>query len=215
MTSENRYQCKPQPSQSLLRKSAVLRKCKLMPVPIKLSEADVQEAVRDLTNNIATDNNNNTANGAKEQSKTPLTNKDGTTDMMGTSSPANKSLPTSPTSSPKGKLELKEYGIRKKTENEKLKFKCVRCPSRFKTRKESNKHYTDRHQPLSCGKCNKVFNTLASLSLHMYDHEELRHMCKRCGKGFHFKGQLAQHKVDHRSTRTHKCMHANCDRWFK
>ena len=82
-----------------------------VPVPIKLSEKDVQEAVRDLTNNNVTDNNNNNVSSAKEQSPTQSTNKDGTTDVTGTSSPANKSPPTSP---PKGKLELKEYGIKKK-----------------------------------------------------------------------------------------------------
>ena len=179
-----------------------------VPVPIKLSENDVQEAVKNLQNDNVevTDNNNNDVKGTNKQS--PTRKKDSAVEST--------TPPTSPpTSLPKGKLEVKEYGIKKKTENEKLKFKCVKCPSRFKSRKECDKHYIEKHQPVMCGKCNKVFNTPSSLSLHMYDHEELRFMCKRCGKGFHFKGQLVQHKVDHRSTRMHKCMYANCDRWFK
>ena len=181
-----------------------------VPVPIKLSKGDVQEATRGLETNVTMDANNNTVN--EENAVSPVRPQINNQEVPSIDKTPVNSPPTSP---PKGKLEVKEYGIKKKTENEKLKFKCVQCPMRFKTRKECNKHYVDTHQPLLCDKCNKVFKTPASLSLRQYDHEELRFTCKRCGKGFHFKGQLAQHKVDHRTTRTFQCMHSGCGRWFK
>ena len=148
----------------------------VVPVPIKLSENDVQEAVKNLQNDIV-DKNNNVVKGTNNQSAARKSD----SAVEGTS--PSTSPPTSPY---KGKLEVKEYGIKKKPENEKLKFKCVKCPSRFKSQKECNKHYIEKHHLVMCGKCNKVFNTPSSLSLHMYDHEELRFVCKRCGKGFHF-----------------------------
>ena len=182
----------------------------IAPVPIKLSKEDVKQAVSQL----AEDEDKGTipqapVSSAADSNENNAPVSDNTEDNT-------NSTVNSPVRSPKkGVLKVKEYGIKKKAEEEKLKFKCVNCQSRFKSRKECNKHYTDNHPTLLCTTCNKFYNTPASLSLHMYEHEELRHVCKRCGKGFHFKGQLTQHKVDHRSVRTFKCMHANCDRWFK
>ena len=112
------------------------------------------------------------------------------------------------TSSPtkQGRIEMKEYGIKHKPDNDKLKFKCVKCEFRSKTRKEVNKHYVESHEPLMCEKCSRLFNTPSSLSLHMYDHEEHRYKCEVCSKGYHFKGQLKQHKADHHKTPSFQCM---------
>ena len=122
---------------------------------------------------------------------------------------------TVPSPTKQGKMEMKEYGIKRKPEDNKLKFKCVKCEFRCKTRKEVNKHYIDTHEPLMCEKCSKLFNTPSSLSLHMYDHEEHRYKCEVCNKGYHFKGQLKQHKADHNKTPSFQCMRVDCGKWFK
>ena len=110
---------------------------------------------------------------------------------------------------------MKEYSIKRKPGDDKLRFKCTHCAFRCKTRKEVNKHYIDTHEPLLCDNCNKVFNTPSALSLHRYEHEEHRYRCEVCNKGFHFKGQLKQHKADHNKTPTFQCMRVDCGRWFK
>ena len=94
---------------------------------------------------------------------------------------------TTPTPTKQGKIEMKEYGIKRKPGDDKLKFKCAQCVFRCKTRKEVNKHYINTHEPLLCDTCNKVFNTPSALSLHRYEHEEHRFKCGVCSKGFHFK----------------------------
>ena len=91
-----------------------------VPVPIKLLEKDVQEAVHNLDNNTVADNNNNTV--SEENVSNPIRSPLNSLDVPENN---NSSVKTPPTSLPKGKLELKQYGIKKKSENEKLKFKCV------------------------------------------------------------------------------------------
>ena len=48
----------------------------------------------------------------------------------------------------------------------------------------------------------------------MYEHEEKRFQCENCDYSSHFASELETHKIVHRKTPTHKCMHANCGRWF-
>ena len=116
----------------------------------------------------------------------------------------------------KGSVEIKEYGVKRKVSDGKLKFKCPKCSERTKTRKQQIQHYKDRHDPIMCSKCDKVFNNPASLSVHMYDHMEHRFKCDNCEQGFHFAGQLTQHKAVHRKVGkgTFQCMTSNCGKWF-
>ena len=109
----------------------------------------------------------------------------------------------------KGSVEIKEYGVKRKVSDGKLKFKCPKCGKRTKTRKQ---HYKDSHDPIMCSNCDKVFNNPASLSVHMYDHMEHRFKCDNCEQGFHFAGQLTQHKAVHRKEGkgTFQCMTSNC-----
>ena len=116
----------------------------------------------------------------------------------------------------KGSVEIKEYGVKRKVSDGKLKFKCPKCGKRTKTRKQQNQHYKDRHDPIMCSNCDKVFNNPASLSVHMYNHMEHRFKCDNCEQGFHFAGQLTQHKAVHRKEGkgTFQCMTSNCGKWF-
>ena len=116
----------------------------------------------------------------------------------------------------KGSVEIKEYGVKRKVSDGKLKFKCPKCGKRTKTRKQQIQHYKDRHDPIMCSKCDKVFTNPASLSVHMYDHMEHRFKCDNCEQGFHFAGQLTQHKAVHRKVGkgTFQCMTSNCGKWF-
>ena len=116
----------------------------------------------------------------------------------------------------KGSVEIKEYGVKRKVSDGKLKFKCPKCGKRTKTRKQQNQHYKDSHDPIMCSNCDKVFNNPASLSVHMYDHMEHRFKCDNCEQGFHFAGQLTQHKAVHRKEGkgTFQCMTSNCGKWF-
>ena len=116
----------------------------------------------------------------------------------------------------RGSVEIKEYGVKRKVSDGKLKFKCPKCGKRTKTRKQQNQHYKDSHDPIMCSNCDKVFNNPASLSIHMYDHMEHRFKCDICEQGFYFAGQLTQHKAVHRKEGkgTFQCMTSNCGKWF-
>ena len=116
----------------------------------------------------------------------------------------------------KGSVEIKEYGVKRKVSDGKLKFKCPKCGKHTKTRKQQNQHYKDSHDPIMCSNCDKVFNNPASLSVHMYYHMEHRFKCDNCEQGFHFAGQLTQHKAVHRKEGkgTFQCMTSNCGKWF-
>ena len=139
------------------------------------------------------------------------------TEALGTSSPKTKGdLKGNESTTPKGKVEIKEYSVKRKVSDGKLKFVCPKCMKRFKSRREQNKHYRDNHDPIICSDCDKVFTNPASLSIHMYDHMDKRFVCEFCNRGFHFQGQLTQHKVVHRKEGkgTFQCMTAKCGKWF-
>ena len=122
-----------------------------------------------------------------------------------------------PTMTPhRGKVEFKEYSVKRKVDDGKLKFVCPNCKILFKTRCEQNTHYCERHDPIMCSKCDKLFNNPASFSVHMYDHMEHCFRCKICNRGFHFQGQLKQQKVLHRKEGqgTFQCMSSKCGKLF-
>ena len=113
----------------------------------------------------------------------------------------------------KGTLKTKTYVLRKKPDN-KRSFKCSECNVIKATVHELNDHHRRRHSPQMCGVCNRTFVLASSLTRHMYEHEEKRFQCENCDYSSHFASELETHKIVHRKTPTHKCMHANCGRWF-
>ena len=113
----------------------------------------------------------------------------------------------------KGSLKTKTYVLRKKPDT-KRSFKCSECNVVKSTVHELNEHHHRRHNPQMCGVCNRTFALASSLTRHMYEHEENRFQCENCDYSSHFASELETHKIVHRKTPTHKCMHANCGRWF-
>ena len=191
------------------------------PVEVKLDQVSVdksiativeQEQLQELDRPTSQPTNTENNEQADSESTIPAEDLDG--EQVETK-PANAEDVS--TSTPKkGSVEFKEYGVKRKVTDEKLKFKCAKCGKRTKTRKEQNHHYKETHDPIMCSVCDKVFTNPASLSIHMYEHMEPRFTCEICEKGFHFAGQLTQHKAVHRKEGkgTFKCMHSKCDRWF-
>ena len=78
-----------------------------------------------------------------------------------------------------------------------------------------NEHHKLHHRPQMCGICGRVFELTTSLNRHMYCHEEMHFQCEKCDFRCHFESELSSHNIVHRKTPTHKCMVANCGRWFK
>ena len=66
-----------------------------------------------------------------------------------------------------------------------------------------------------CGICGHVFDLAMSLNHHMYSHDEMHFQCEKCDFRCHFESELLSHNIVHCKTPTHKCMVANCGRWFK
>ena len=182
------------------------------PVQVRLDQVSVDREIAGLQNELTLPSTTPAIEKAPDAPESPANEENVLVQADETTQADDRKL-SSPTK--QGKIEMKEYGIKRKSGDDKLKFKCMKCEFRSKTRKEVNKHYVETHEPLMCEKCSRLFNTPSSLSLHMYDHEEHRYKCEVCNKGYHFKGQLKQHKADHNKTPSFQCMRVDCGKWFK
>ena len=67
-----------------------------------------------------------------------------------------------------------------------------------------------------CGICGRTFTLAASLTRHMYDHQELKYKCEHCAEAFHFESELITHKIKHRNKNapSFQCMKSKCGKWF-
>ena len=106
------------------------------------------------------------------------------------------------------------YALKKKPEV-KRSFKCSECSAVKTSIQKLNEHHRRMHNPQMCGVCNRAFELASSLTWHMYEHEEKRLKCTVCDFVSSFESELETHKIVHRKNPSHKCMHANCDKWFR
>ena len=114
----------------------------------------------------------------------------------------------------KGVFKTTTHTLKKKTEN-KRSYKCSVCGAKKRSMQLFNEHHKLHHRPQMCGICGCVFELATSLNHHMYSHEEMRFQCEKCDFRCHFESELLLHNIVHCKTPTHKCMVANCGRWFK
>ncbi|XP_045507956.1 zinc finger protein 26-like [Colias croceus] len=89
--------------------------------------------------------------------------------------------------------------IRKKKFTKKNKhFECLECLKLFETFDSLNEHNISFHSSVTCGKCNKTFETNLDLSLH--DSREHRYKCPECSHYQGTKEGLKKHEEEY-----HKC----------
>ena len=126
-----------------------------------------------------------------------------------------------PLSELKEKLKLKGKPYFKTTSYELYKykceriFKCLNCEETARLQKKINEHYRDNHGRLTCGTCNKSFNTLSALWNHGYEHSDKagKYPCEDCEKSFPFPSQLKSHHKVHLTALENYCLH--CTKSFK
>ena len=81
---------------------------------------------------------------------------------------------------PKKELSFKQYGIKRKYKSAR-KFKCKICLIELPSIQEFNQHYLDKHPPLLCPDCTKVFSSPRTLAKHRYTHAEFMFEYQDCG----------------------------------
>ena len=111
-------------------------------------------------------------------------------------------------------FSMKSYKLKRKPEI-KRRFKCRICPEILDSVKVYNHHYREKHPPLPCPHCNRVFNAPRYLSRHLYTHAEVMYECVECEKGFAFESEFTAHKRKHITDNDYVCMKANCNKHFK
>ena len=58
-------------------------------------------------------------------------------------------------------------------------------------------------------------NSTSSLARHMCEHNKPKYQCDQCDYMCQFESELQTHKIVHRKNPSHKCMKANCGKWFR
>ena len=183
----------------------------IAPVPIELGPIQIDRAKAEITKqeqiNVQAASTNTDAldaadaNVEVEVAENKITESDETNKLTG-----------SPPS--KGVYRTTTHGLKKKKDSNRI-YKCSVCGARKGSMQLLNDHHKRRHGPQMCGICGRVFELATSLNRHMYSHDKMHYKCEKCEFMCHFESELLTHNIVHQKTPTHKCMVANCDRWFK
>ena len=88
-----------------------------------------------------------------------------------------------------------KYKIRKLKIDKVQYYSCLYCNKHFESIHYLNNHHRRSHPLVSCGVCNKMYDTLNSLIRHSYMHLSGNYQCDKCPELFHFKSELESHKT--------------------
>ena len=191
------------------------------PQEIRLDQPNVDAAIAEIVQNEI--NQEETAGPTEEQNINPpdrhheqLDQDDQNPDKTNTEnkdSKIDKEVPDSELK--KGSLRMKGYGLKRKQVSRRT-FKCVQCDSVKSSIQKLNAHHKRHHPPQMCGICGHTFTLAASLTRHMYDHQELKFKCEHCAEAFHFESKLITHKIKHcnKNVPSFQCMKPKCGKWF-
>ena len=191
------------------------------PQEIRLDQPNVDAAIAEIVQNEL--NQEETAGPIDEQNINPPDcqqeeqfQDDQDRDKTNTENTDSKTEKDVPDSEPKkGSLRMKGYGLKRKQVSRRT-FKCTQCDSVKSSIQKLNAHHKRHHPPQMCGICGRTFTLAASLTRHMYDHQELKFKCEHCAESFHFESELISHKIKHRNKNvpSFQCMKSKCGKWF-
>lgn len=116
----------------------------------------------------------------------------------------------------RGIHSLKNHCKRKHGNHEEKNVLCDKCPTRFYTDFEFNRHYQTHYSVKNylCHLCSKKFVQKSTLDLHLrYHKNDRRYQCEVCRKKFFTNNHLKRHCLTHTNQRDFKC--EPCNRSFR
>ena len=112
-----------------------------------------------------------------------------------------------------GTFTTKQHVFEKKVETRK--YRCRMCKEQLPSCGALMVHHQTKHGIIYCDVCGKAFSNPRSLTKHMYQHKDKKHVCNKCRENFPFASQLTTHKLTHRKRPNQVCMYPNCGKHFK
>ena len=128
------------------------------------------------------------------------------------------SQPHPPTTSKKGTVSFKHYGIRRHSPKTTTvrKHRCYFCDKSVNSKRDLNAHHRAEHSSVTCPTCNKTFPTVDAYQRHRYVHRKPQQFkCAICDKILPFESDLKRHMGSHVDEKKWICSHPNCGKDFK